>query len=135
MAPAVCFGARAAFDYNDLELAKRALEVTGQREVDTILDMWAGAHIKDDLAMFANDGRMAFLSAGAGKELAVPLRMLMTLRIRITGALLRHLPILRNKAIAPPIAIVYPLAQAADAHRHIERNAHIGNIPLSVRDA
>jgi NADPH:quinone reductase len=120
---AVCFGARAAFDYNDLERAKRVQESTGQRGVDTILDVSAGAHIKDDLAMLATDGRIAFLSAGAGKELAVPLRMLMARRIRITGALLRRLPIPRkieiaqclwpllDTAIVPPIDIVYRLAQ------------------------
>lgn len=151
LAAALQFGARAAFDYNHPQLAARVLEATGQRGVDTILDMSAGAHIKDDLAMLAADGRMAFLSAGAGKELAVPLRMLMARRIRITGALLRRLPIPRKIAIAerlyrtvwpllgsavvPQIDTVYPLAEAAQAHRHIESSRHIGKIMLSVRDA
>jgi NADPH:quinone reductase len=113
--------------------------------------MSADAHIKDDLAMLAADGRVAFLAAGAGKELAVPLRMLMARRIRITGALLRRLPIPRKIAIAdrlhrtvwpllgtalvPQIDTVYPLARAAEAHHHIESNRHIGKIMLSVRDA
>jgi NADPH:quinone reductase len=113
--------------------------------------MSAGAHIKDDLAMLAADGRMAFLSAGAGKELAVPLRLLMARRIRITGALLRRLPVPRKiviakqlrrtiwpllgTAVVPPINAVYPLAEAAEAHRHIESSRHIGKIMLSVRDA
>jgi NADPH2:quinone reductase len=150
-AAALRFGARAAFDYNDPQLATQVLEATGQRGVDTLLDMSAGAHIKDDLAMLAADGRMAFLSAGAGKELAVPLRLLMARRIRITGALLRRLPIPRKiviakqlrrtiwpllgTAVVPPIHAVYPLAEAAEAHRHIESSQHIGKIMLSVRDA
>jgi NADPH:quinone reductase len=112
--------------------------------------MSAGVHLKEDLAMLAPDGRMAFLSGGAGKEPALPLQMLMARRIRITGALLRRLPIPRKIKIAhslyrivwpllgttvlPQIDVVYPLAQAGDAHRQIERNAHIGKIVLSVRD-
>lgn len=148
---ALRFGARGALDYNDPDLATRVLELTGQRGVNTILDMSAGAHIKQDLAMLAPDGRMAFLSGGAGTDLAVPLRMLMARRIRITGALLRRLPIPRKidiacnlfrtawpllgSAVVPPIDAVYPLAQAAEAHRHIERNAHIGKIMLSVSGA
>jgi NADPH2:quinone reductase len=41
---------------------------------------------------------------------------------------------LLGTAVVPQIEVVYPLAQAAEAHRHIERNAHIGKIMLSVRE-
>jgi len=42
---------------------------------------------------------------------------------------------LLGNGVVPPVDAIYPLAQAAEAHRHIERNAHIGKIMLSVRDA
>jgi NADPH:quinone reductase-like Zn-dependent oxidoreductase len=148
---ALRLGARAVFDYNDPELAKRVLAATNQRGVDTLLDMSGGAHFKEDLAMLAPDGRLSFLSGGSGLEPAIPVSKLMARRIRITGAMMRRLPLPRKKLIAealrrtvtpllgtavvPLIEVVYPLAQAADAHRHMERNAHIGKIMLSVRDA
>lgn len=148
---AVRFGAVAALDYADPDLAKHVLAATGQRGVNAILDMSAGAHFKDDLAMLAADGRIAFLSAGAAKELSVPLRSLMAKRINVTGALLRPLPLARKgliarelqaqiwpllgQGISPSIDAVFALAQAADAHRRMEQNNHIGKIVLSVARA
>lgn len=148
---AVRLGAVAALDYADPDLAAHVLAATGQRGVNAILDMSAGAHFQDDLAMLAADGRIAFLSAGGARELSIPLRTLMARRLSVTGALLRPLPLSRKAAIArallaqiwpllghrinPRIDAVFPLAQAADAHRRMEQNTHIGKIMLSVRDA
>ncbi|MGM4886068.1 NAD(P)H-quinone oxidoreductase [Tardiphaga sp. 604_B6_N1_1] len=146
---AVAFGAAAAFDYNDVGMAHAVLEATGDRGVDCILDMSAGAHLQSDLRMLAPGGRISFLSAGGGKEISVPLRSLMAKRIHITGAFLRALPVAQKIAIAselregvwpllsrvrPRIEGVYPLAQAEEAHRRMEANSHIGKIMLAVRD-
>lgn len=144
------FGAVGAFDYNDAGMAKAVLEATGGRGVDCVLDMSGGAHFRSDIRMLAGDGRISFLSAGGGKEIAVPLRDLMAKRIRITGAFLRPLPVLRKAEIAsnlrthawpllgskvrPRIEAVFPLAQACEAHLRMEGNAHIGKIMLTVRD-
>ncbi len=141
------FGCTAAFDYNDPDLAKKIMTATGQRGVDAILDMSAGAHIDADLAMIATGGRISHLSAGGGKTLPVSLRALLARRASITGAFLRSTPLeiktkiageLREKAwpllgvqVLPCIATIYPLANAADAHRHMERNTHIGKIILT----
>ncbi|MFA6265893.1 MAG: NAD(P)H-quinone oxidoreductase [Pseudolabrys sp.] len=145
---ALAFGCRAAFDYNDPDLANRVMQATRGHGVDTILDMSAGAHIDADIAMIAADGRIAHLSAGGGKTLQVPLRTLMARRVRITGAFLRATPVglkvnaarqlrhavwpLLGTSIKPHIDASYPLARAADAHRHLEANRHIGKIVLSV---
>lgn len=147
---ALRFGCVAAFDYNDPELAQQVMAATNNRGIDSILDMSAGAHINSDLAMIAMGGRISHLSAGGGKVLPVPLRALMARRASITGAFLRSTPLaiktrlaaelrervwpLLGRKIVPRIEASYPLANAADAHRHMERNAHIGKIMLSVGD-
>ena len=147
---ALRFGARAAFDYHDADLARQIREATGGLGVDVILDVSAGAHLAADLEMLAPDGRIGHLSAGGGKNLAVPLRTLMAKRIAITGSLLRPLALARKAMVAerlkrevwpmiggavrPAIAAAFPLAEAADAHRAMEQADHIGKIVLKVED-
>jgi NADPH:quinone reductase-like Zn-dependent oxidoreductase len=146
---AMSFGASGCFHYDDPELPERVLNATCRRGVNCILDMSGGAHIDQDLAMLATDGRLAFLSAGGGATPKLPLRALMASRIRLTGALLRVLPMDRKIAIAdrlrdaawpllgknvrPHIDCWFTLDQAVEAHRHLEQGRHIGKIMLSIR--
>lgn len=147
-AAALGFGCVAAFDYNDPALAQQVMAATGDRGVDTILDMSAGAHIDADLAMIAVGGRISHLSAGGGKSLALPLRALMARRASVTGAFLRSTPLavktkiadalratawpLLGTTVRPRIDATHPLAEAADAHRHMEGNTHVGKIILTI---
>jgi NADPH:quinone reductase-like Zn-dependent oxidoreductase len=147
-AAALGFGAKAAFDYNDAGLAGQVKAATGGHGVDVILDLSAGAHLAADLEMLAPDGRIGHLSAGGGKNVSIPLRALMAKRISVTGSLLRPLEIRRKAAVAerllrdvwpligtkvrPAIAAAFPLAEAAEAHRAMERSDHIGKIVLTV---
>ena len=147
-AAALGFGAQAAFDYRDADLARQVRAATGGQGVDIILDVSAGAHLAADLEMLARGGRIGHISAGGGKQLSVPLRTLMAKRISITGSLLRPLDLPDKAAVAerllrdvwpmiggavrPAIAAAFPLAEAADAHCAMERADHIGKIVLTV---
>jgi putative PIG3 family NAD(P)H quinone oxidoreductase len=145
---ALAIGASAAFNYHAADLAKQVRAATGGSGINVILDMSAGAHFAADLEMLATGGRVAHLSAGGGKQLSVPLHALMSKQIHISGSLLRPLPVdrkvdiarhllknvwpLLGKHVKPIIAAVFPLEHAAEAHREMEKNAHIGKIMLTV---
>ena len=75
--------------------------------------------------------------------------LLMTKRLQIFGSVLRSrsladkiaitrrfrtkwLPLLAAGRIKPVIDRVFPLAQAADAHRYMEENRNFGKITLSL---
>ncbi|MGJ5091227.1 NAD(P)H-quinone oxidoreductase [Bradyrhizobium oligotrophicum] len=147
---ALRLGCSAVFDYADPDLAEQIRAATGTRGVDCILDTSAGAHIAQDLAALAMGGRIAQLSAGQGKELAVPLRSLMVRRASITGAFLRSTSLdlkrriatelrqriwpLLGTAIRPHIDSTYRLSEAAAAHARMETGRHIGKIVLCVRE-
>lgn len=142
------YGACAAFDYHDPDLAGKVFEATGVKGIGALLDMSAGAHIDQDIEMMAPDGRIAHLSGGGGKVLPVPLAKIMAKRIRITGSLLRPLPLpmkseiadllrrdvfpLLGNRIRPTIAHEFALGDASEAHREMERNTTIGKIVLRV---
>ncbi len=145
---ALSLGCTAAFDYAAPDLARQILAATADRGVDVILDTSAGAHLTDDLSVLAPGGRISHLSAGGGKRLEVPLRALMARRASVTGGFLRATPLVLKRRIAgalrqrvwprlgsdirPVIDTVYPLAQVAAAHAHMEANLHIGKIMLDV---
>lgn len=142
------FGAFAALSYKDSDLAQKVMEATGGIGISALLDVSAGAHIAQDIAMMAPDGQIAHLSGGGGAALSVPLRDVMAKRVKITGSLLRPLPLARKAIVAsqlrdevwpllgtkvrPTIAEVYDFTDAAGAHRAMERNDHIGKIMLEV---
>ncbi|HEX6572031.1 MAG TPA: zinc-binding dehydrogenase, partial [Steroidobacteraceae bacterium] len=51
----------------------------------------------------------------------------------IAAELRRHVwPLLDAGRIAPVVHAVYPLAQAADAHRVMESSTHVGKLVLSL---
>ena len=53
---------------------------------------------------------------------------------RIARELLEHVwPLFEKGAVAPVIHKVFPLAQAAAAHRLMEDSTHIGKLILDVR--
>ncbi|WP_370267321.1 NAD(P)H-quinone oxidoreductase [Nioella sp.] len=142
------FGALAAFRYDDPDLAAKVMQATGDKGISTLVDVSAGAHLAQDLAMMAPDGCIAHLSGGGGADLKLPLRTIMAKRIRVTGSLLRPLPLSEKTKVAarlradlwpllgtrvrPAIAQTFALQDAADAHRAMEQNAHIGKIMLAV---
>jgi NADPH:quinone reductase len=148
VAAAKGFGAHDAFSYRDADLASKVMEATEGQGIAALLDVSAGAHLEQDLQMMAPDGQIAHLSGGGGAKLALPLRDIMAKRLRITGSLLRPLPLDRKARVAehirhdvlpllgdkvrPTIAATFDLREAAKAHAMMEENAHIGKIMLKV---
>jgi NADPH2:quinone reductase len=90
---------------------------------------------------------IAFLQ---GSKVTVDWRHIMMRRLTVTGSTLRASPSARKAEIArslrdkvwplfaakklkPVIYRIFPLADAAEAHRLMESSAHIGKIMLEVR--
>jgi NADPH:quinone reductase len=85
-----------------------------------------------------------------GSKVTVDWRHIMMRRLTVTGSTLRASPVQRKaeiarsvrekvwplfeaKKIKPVIFRVFPMAEAAEAHRLMESSAHIGKIMLEVR--
>ena len=142
-------GADLAVNYKSDDFVAAVQEATDGAGVHVVLDMVGGDYVPRNLKCLAAGGRhvtIAFLS-GAKTEInlaAVMLKRLVltgsTLRARDTafkGAIAKQLhtlvwPLLSAGSIGPVIDRTYPLAQAADAHRHMESSAHKGKIMLTL---
>jgi NADPH2:quinone reductase len=130
------------------------VQEAGRSGVDVILDMVGGDYFPKHIQLLALDGRLIHIAFGRGAEVKLDLRKLMSKRLVITGSTLRprsveektrlrdgveqHLwPLLSSGKLGsvkmrPVIDSVYPMEQAAEAHRRMESSQHIGKILIRI---
>ena len=140
-------GADHAINYRATDFAAEALRLTGGRGVDVVLDMVAGDYVARELACLAEDGRLVIIAVQGGVDAGFNAGLLLRRRLTITGSTLRPRPVafkaaiaqalkarvwplLESGAIRPVVDRVFPAAQAAAAHAHMEAGQHVGKIAL-----
>ncbi len=146
----VKLGADAAINYKEADFAASIKQFTNGAGVDVVLDMVGGPYAQQNLRCLRMDGRLVIIAfLGGPKVEQLDLTSVMIRRLTITGstmrprtaaqkgaiaqALLREVwPKLEDGSVAPVIHQVFPLAEAAAAHRLMESSEHIGKIMLSV---
>ena len=149
VAAALQRGAQLAINYRTQDFVQEILHTTQGRGVDVILDTAGGAHSSRNVEALAQRGRLVHLSPGDGADFCAPLRSIMAKEARITGSLLRPLPLLQKALIAeqlrravmplvaqgsvrPWVQETYPLHMAAQAHARLESGQSMGKILLQV---
>ena len=152
--PAKCractgLGADHAIDYTASDFVEVIKTATGGKGVDVILDMVGGDYIARNVKSLAADGRLVSIAFLRGSTAELNLMPVMLKRLTLTGSTLRPQsndakarmaaglretvwPLLAAGRIAPVIHATFPLTQAAEAHRLMESNTHIGKIVLTV---
>jgi putative PIG3 family NAD(P)H quinone oxidoreductase len=142
-------GAEVAINYRDAEFAAVVKEHTGGAGVDVVLDIVGGKYLPANLDALAVGGRIVVIGLHGGATGSLNLGMLMQKRATLFAAGLRARPVEQKAAIVaaveahvwplieagrlrPVVHQVLPLAQAAEAHRIIERSDHIGKLVLTT---
>lgn len=142
-------GAERAFNYRVEDWLAGALEWAGGSGVDVILDMVGGDYFPKHLKLLAPKGRLIHIATTGGSQVTTDLRTIMQKRLVVTGSTLRPRtvaekttlrdeierqvwPLIENGKLRPVIDRVYPLEEAAEAHRRMESSAHIGKLVLRV---
>ena len=148
-AKCVELGAERAINYKDEDFVEVVKSATEGRGVDLILDMVGGPYIARNIRALAVDGRLAMIAFLGGPKAEINFAQIMTKRLTVTGSTLRPRsvqdkaviaealrarvwPLIEAGRIAPVMDRVFPLAQAADAHRRIESAEHVGKIVLTL---
>jgi NADPH2:quinone reductase len=143
-------GADAAIDYRAQDFAEEVKTLTGGKGVDVVLDMVGAPYFAKNIRCLKMDGRLvmiAFLNGHVAES--ADLRPIMMKRLTVTGSTMRPRttaekgaiaaeleakvwPLLEQGNCGPRIFKVFPLADAAAAHRLMESSAHVGKIMLKV---
>ncbi|PWC31120.1 NAD(P)H-quinone oxidoreductase [Azospirillum sp. TSO35-2] len=142
-------GAERAIDYDNEDFVAVVKDATGGAGVNVVLDIVGGDYVGRSIDALAVDGRYVCIGFVRGATATVNFFPVMTKRLTLTGSTLRARPVSYKAAIAgqlrarvwpliaagrvkPVVHDIFPLANAADAHRLMESNRHIGKIVLSV---
>ena len=146
-AACVSLGAERAINYREEDFTAVVRAATNGRGVDVILDMVGGDYLQRNIDALAPEGRLVQIAFLRGAQAQINLAPLMQRRLTVTGSTLRPRSIAEKGAIAaavrthvwplfeagtvrPILHGTFPLAQAADAHRVMEADTHIGKLVL-----
>ena len=149
-AAATALGADHAIDYKTQDFVAEVARITGGRGVDVVLDMVGGDYITRNTKCLADDGRHVSIAFQRGPVAEVNFSDVMRRRLTLTGSTLRPRPVAFKAGIAAALerdvwplfaagklrAVtdrLFPLAEAADAHRRMEAGDHVGKIILEVQ--
>ena len=143
-ATALKLGADVAVDAKSQDFAEVAKREGG---ADVVLDMVGGDYFAKDLDALKMDGRIVFIASLGGGDVTLSIGRLMQKRGVVTGSTLRPRgadekarlaaavealvwPWIEAGKVLPQVDATFPLAQAAQAHAHLEAGDHVGKIVL-----
>jgi putative PIG3 family NAD(P)H quinone oxidoreductase len=143
-------GAAHAINYRTHDFAEEVKRITGGAGVEIVLDMVGGDYLPRNIECLAEEGRHVSIAVQRGATAELNLAKVMMRRLILTGSTLRARPVAFKSLVAdelarnvwphveegrlrPVIDSVFPLADAADAHRRMESGEHVGKIVLEVR--
>ncbi|GAA4267353.1 NAD(P)H-quinone oxidoreductase [Frondihabitans peucedani] len=138
-----------SLNYRQEDFVEVVARETGGRGADVILDLVGGDYLARNIQALAVDGRIMVIANQSGEASSFQLGALMQKRGRIWGTTLRARPLVEKREIIagvrqnvwplvesgrvrPIVDRVYPLDDAADAHRRMEDGGHIGKLLLRV---
>ena len=131
-------------------LGARAIDPEGFAEhgpFDVVLELVGAPNLPEDVQALATGGRIAVIGIGAGAKAELNLAVLMGVRGRIHGSMLRArsleekaaaaraverhvLPLVRRGAVRVPVAETFPLDGVAAAYERFAAGGKLGKIVL-----
>jgi NADPH2:quinone reductase len=143
-------GADHVIDYRGEDFAAVVERYTEGRGVDVVIDFVGAPYFERNVMSLATGGRLVQVGTLRGAEPArIPLDRLLYRHLQIFGTVMKSRPpevkqamsrrfrerwldSFASGALAPVIDSVYPLAEAAAAHRHMEAGGIVGKIILAM---
>ncbi len=116
-----------------------ALLEAGGRRFDAILDTVGGPQFGAHLEALRDDGALVTCGAHAGEIVPLDVVKVFQYGWRIIGfriappdELRAAVDLIRNGIVKIPVAKTFPLSQAAEAHRYLDRQQHVGKVLLTA---
>ncbi|MGO4406222.1 NAD(P)H-quinone oxidoreductase [Bosea sp. RAF48] len=143
-------GAEAVFDYRSEDFEQGVREATGGRGVNVVVDFVGGDDLARNLRSLAPGGRLVQVGLLGGQDsTTIPLAVLLHNHLRLIGTVMKSrtpdekremvrrfaegaLPMFGDGRLKPLVGRVFPLSEAAEAHRCMEAGGGFGKIVLAV---
>lgn len=139
LALATKLGADATIDHSTDDIAAAVKKITAGRGADIVVEHVGRATWDASVRSLARGGRLVTCGATSGHDAAVDLRHLFGRQLSLLGSymgekaeLLKAARLFFGGIVRPAIDRVFPLADAAEAHRHLESRRPFGKVVLEV---
>jgi NADPH:quinone reductase-like Zn-dependent oxidoreductase len=133
------FGADELIDYSGLNFADEALRRTGGRGADVVVDHIGADTWADSIRSLAPNGRLIMCGATTGHALQLDARYMWRRNLSLlfsnsgtTSDLRKVIELWEQGRIRPLVARMFPLEEAASAHRMLAERSTIGKVVLTV---
>lgn len=145
-------GADILIDYREQDFVEELRKATDGAGADVILDIVGAKYLDRNIQALAVSGRLAVIGLQGGRKAELNLGALLAKRAAVTATSLRgrpqsekaaivaavreHVwPLIAAGTVRPVVDRVFPMPEAAEAHRTLERSAHVGKVLLTVPSA
>lgn len=149
IAAVAALGGDFGIDYRKQDFLAAVMETTQEHGVDVVIDFIGGPYLDRNLRALVPGGRLIQVGILGGSEAILPIDLLLHRYLRVIGTVMksrsfedklamtarfreRWLAALANGDLHPIVDHIFPLAQAADAHRAMEASGNFGKIILSI---
>ena len=142
-------GAEIAVNYRDEDFVEAVRAATGGRGADVVLDNMGASYLARNIDVLAVGGRLVVIGLQGGTKAELDLGRLMAKRATVSATTLRARPVeekaaicaaveaeawplVESGAIEPVVDRVFPMSDAAEAHRVVAAGDHVGKVLLAV---
>jgi putative PIG3 family NAD(P)H quinone oxidoreductase len=141
-------GAERAVNYKTEDFVAAIKAATGGAGVNVVFDMVGGDYLQRNLNVLGLDGRLVMIGRQGGETSTIDVMPILRKRLTLTGSTLRTRSVNEKGAIASRVRDevlplfadgrmkvivhrVFPMRDAAEAHRVMESSAHVGKLLLT----
>ncbi|MGN9812253.1 NAD(P)H-quinone oxidoreductase [Micromonospora sp. BQ11] len=142
-------GAAHTIDYREQDFVEEVRTVTDGRGADVILDIMGASYLSRNVAALADGGRLVVIGMQGGRKAELDLGALLAKRGTVAATALRSRPLDQKSQIVrgvreqvwplveagtvtPIVDRRLPMTEAAEAHRLVESNDHVGKVLLTL---
>lgn len=132
-------GADHFINHKSEKIRDEVRRITGKRGVDVVFEHVGTATWDDSIASLAASGRLVTCGATTGFDAKVDLRFLFSRQLSLLGSymgtkseLQTVMKLVATGRLRPVVDRVFPLAEAAAAHTHLEAGQQFGKVVLRV---
>jgi NADPH:quinone reductase-like Zn-dependent oxidoreductase len=132
-------GADDGINYNDLDFVEEILKRTSKRGVDLVVEHVGGDFLDKSIRCLTRGGRVVTVGGTKSYECKIAVNYIFHKELSIIGAnsATKHdlevmMPLLGSGKLTTVIDRVFPLREAAEAHRYLEAGKQFGKVVLRV---
>lgn len=136
---AVALGADETINYNECDFAEEIIARTGKRGVDVVVEHVGGDFLEKSIRSLTRGGRLVTVGGTKSYDCQVPVNYIFHKELSVIGSnsatkhdLESMMPFLADGRLKCVIDRIFPLAEAAEAHRYLESAQQFGKVVLKI---